>query len=285
VLALLLACTGEKFSPDSGCADGDCGGPSNGGSSQVGFGGKVGSGGKVASGGKFVGGSTSIGGSPGGAPPGSGGNAGSASGGSGGGSTAGGGGTPGVSGSGGGNDPAGFPATEVLDSFNRAGPALGLSWIGKSDEYSIKEQTLWCEYCIDATFWSAVFGPDQEVFAKLVHFDADAGEINLVLKAQSSTGCDMIEVLFAPNESTVRVAYCTEGTWTDLEVTPVTIKPGDRLGGRAHADGSVGIYVNDELVTTVDASGYPFEMGRLGVNGISGDNGNQWDDFGGGEWR
>jgi hypothetical protein len=284
-LATLFACSGEKFTQDRGCADGDCGGPSDGGTTQVGYGGKAGGGGKVATGGKFVGGAANIGGARGGTPPVSGGSAGTDSGGtgSGGGSTAGGGGTPSVSGAGGGDTP-GFPATEVLDNFDRVGPALGLSWIG-TDSYSIKEQTLWCELCYSAALWSAVFGAEQEVFAKLVHFDASAAEINLVLKAQSSPDCDLIEVLYAPVNSTVRIAYCTEGMWTDLEVTPVTVKPGDRLGGRALANGLIEIYVNQQLLTTVDASGFPFETGRLGVNGVSGANGSQWDDFGGGDWR
>jgi hypothetical protein len=282
--ALLFACSGEKFGPDSGCADGDCGGPSDGGTSQVGFGGKVGSGGKVGAGGKFVGGAANIGGAPGGAPPGSAGNAGTDSSGSGG-SAVGSAGMPGTSGTGGSGDPPDFPATDVLDDFNRPGPALGLSWIGGTDAYSIKEQALWCELCTSAALWSAVFGPEQEVFAKLVHFDADAAEINLILRAQSSPDCDLIEVLYAPVNSTVRIAYCSDDMWTDLEVTPVTVKPGDRLGGRARANGFIEIYVNQQLITTVDASGFPFETGRLGVDGISGVNGNQWDDFGGGEWR
>ena len=83
----------------------------------------------------------------------------------------------------------------------------------------------------------------------------------------------------------VRIAYCTAGTWTDLEVTPLSLEPGDRLGGRAHENGLIGIYVNDQLLTTVDASGFPHEGGRIGVNGISGNNGNLWDDFGGGDFR
>jgi hypothetical protein len=287
-LGLLLACSGEKFNPDSDCADGDCGAASNdGGTSQVGSGGKAGSGGKLASGGKFVGGASNVGGSSGGGPTTSGGSAGTDSGGtgSGGGSTAGGGGTPGVSGAGGAIQTPGFPTTEVLDDFNRAGPALGLSWIGGTDDYAIKEQTLWCGLCYSAALWSEVFGPEQEVFAKLVHFEAGAAEINLVLKAQSSPDCDLIEVLYAPVNSTVRIAYCTEGMWSDLEATPVTLELGDRLGGRARADGLIEIYVNERLITTVDASAFPFESGRLGVNGVSGNTGSQWDDFGGGDWR
>jgi hypothetical protein len=181
--------------------------------------------------------------------------------------------------------PPAFPATDVLDRFSREGPELGISWIGAADDYSIKEQTLWCEFCSAATFWSTPFEAEQEVHATLKAFDAGAGEINLVLKAQNDPSCELIEVLFSPGSAHARISYCTEGMWTELGVTPVIAKPGDRLGGRALSNGFVEIYLNDQLVTTVDASGFPYELGRIGVNGVSGDNGLRWDDFGGGEWR
>jgi hypothetical protein len=241
---------------------------------KVGAGGKVGSGGTVGSGGKADGGAPNGGSSGSGGLPGVAGLGGTAgSSGSGGG------------GSGGGNDPDTFPVTDVLDNFNRPGPAPGISWIGGADDYSIKEQALWCQNCFSAVLWSTPFGANQEVFAKLTHFDAGASEINLVLKAQSSASCELIEVLYSPAGGGVRISYCLEGMWTDLEVTPLTLEPGDRFGARAHERGLIDIYVNDQPLTIVDASGFPYEQGRIGVNGISGPNGNVWDDFGGGDWR
>ena len=272
---LLVACSGGAFSGGSSCADGDCDPGGASGSGTLPMGGKVGSGGSS--------GKANSGASSGGTPA-SGGVAGAAGlGGSVAGSSGSGGG--GSGGTGGGNDPDTFPATEVLDDFNRMGPALGIAWIGGADEYSIEEQALWCEYCTAAVLWSTPFSANQEVFAKLVHFDGDASEINLVLKAQSSPACDLIEVLYSPADGAARIAYCAEGMWTDLEATPVALEPGDRFGGRAHENGLIDIFVNDQLLTRVDASGFPFQVGRLGVNGVSGPNGNLWDDFGGGDWR
>lgn len=190
-------------------------------------------------------------------------------------------GLPGVSG-GGPGEPPDFPATGVLDDFNREGPELGDKWTGL--EYSLVEKTLWCELCAAPALWTGDFGPQQEVHATLKEFDGDAGEINLVLKAQGEGGCDLIEVLYSPAQQTTRIAYCVTGDWTDLEVTPLELNPGDRFGGRALANGWVEIYVNDQLFTTVDASDFPFEGGHIGVNGISGDSGLSWDDFGGGNW-
>jgi len=181
--------------------------------------------------------------------------------------------------------PPSFPATVVLDAFNRDGLGLGTSWIGATDDYSLEEQALWCELCSSAALWSTPFEAEQEVHATLKSFDADAGEINLVLKAQGDAGCELIEVLFSPASAHAAIAYCTGGAWTDLGGTPVVIEPGDRVGGRSLSNGFVEIYVNDQLLTTVDASSFPYSVGRIGVDGVSGDNGLSWDDFGGGEWR
>lgn len=181
--------------------------------------------------------------------------------------------------------PPSFPVTGVLDDFNRDGLGLGSAWIGAADDYSLKEQALWCELCSAAALWSVPFEAEQEVHATFKSFNPDAGEINLVLKAQGDAGCELIEVLFSPAAAHAAIAYCTEGAWTDLGVTPVVVKPGDRVGGRSLSNGFVEIYLNDELVTTVDASGFPHRVGRIGVDGVSGDDGLSWDDFGGGDWR
>jgi hypothetical protein len=109
-------------------------------------------------------------------------------------------------------------------------------------------------------------------------------EINLVLKAQLGSECELIEVLYAPEEKTARVAYCTGGKWSDSDKVSLELHPGDEFGGRAHADGTVELFVNGESLVKVDASGYPHQSGHIGVNGLSGPSGNAWDDFGGGEW-
>lgn len=178
-----------------------------------------------------------------------------------------------------------FPATGVLDDFNRDNLGLGASWVGEADNYSLEDQALWCEVCASAALWSTPFDGEQEVHATLKSFDADAGEINLVLKAQDEAGCELLEVLFSPARAEATVAFCTGGVWTDNGTTPLVIKPGDRVGGRSLSNGFVEIYLNGQLVTTVDASDFPYSSGRIGVDGVSGSDGLTWDDFGGGEWR
>jgi hypothetical protein len=179
----------------------------------------------------------------------------------------------------------GFPRTPVLDSFNRNGAELGADWLGATEEFALKQQAAWCETCARAVTWSKPFGGEQEVFATLAGFDDGASEINLVLKAQGATDCDMIEVIYSPASLSLRIAYCNDRAWTDLEPLSVLFEPGDRLGARAHADGAVELFKNGKSLTRVDVSAFPFELGRIGLNGVSGDNGLSWDDFGGGNWR
>ncbi len=178
-----------------------------------------------------------------------------------------------------------FPATKVLDDFNRLGLGLGANWSGAVEHYSFSQQQLWCALCGEPALWSEELGPEQEVFATYARFDADAMEMNLVLKAQDATDCELIEVLYAPEEHTARIAHCASGKWTDSDKVSLTLKPGDQFGGRAHADGTVELFVNGKSLARFDASTYPHEGGRIGVNGLSGPSGNAWDDFGGGDWR
>jgi hypothetical protein len=195
-------------------------------------------------------------------------------------------GVPGISGSGGSTGEAPrFPATGLLDDFDREGPGLGGSWVGAANDYSIVEQALWCQYCGGATLWDEVFGSEQEVYATLRAFDTNAGEMNLVLRAQEHVHCELIEVLYSPVEETVRVAYCSESVWTDLPEKELALEPGARFGGRALANGQLEIYVDQQLFATYDVSGFPYSSGKIGANGVSGGTGLSWDEFGGGNWQ
>lgn len=275
LIVLGLGCSGRAFkSGDAPCQGDGCGAESGAGNASSGAGGK--SSGGAGSAGAGEGGSTSAGGGLGpvaGAGPlgGSGGTLGSA-------------GALGVSGGGNGNS-ASFPATPVLDDFDREGPEPGLSWLGAADAFSIVEKALWCGSCGAAALWEKSFGPEQEVHATLRAFDNDASEINLVLKGQNDPNCELVEVLYSPASNTVRIAYCTDQGWTDLPEQKLTLEAGDRFGGRALADGQIEVYVNEQLVATFDASGFPHASGRIGVNGVSAESGLSWDDFGGGDWR
>jgi hypothetical protein len=277
LLSAALSCSGAAFTSDV-CDDG-CGGAAGS------FAGAAGRG----DGGEAVGGNPGAGSAAGdaaeagetGAPRGGGSSGGGVL-------NLGGGGALGVAGGGlpiGGGPSKPFPATKLLDDFNREGAALGTGWIGGADNYALKDQRLWCEVCNQSALWAGPFAGDQEVFATFAGFDADAREMNLVLRAQESSTCEQIEVLYSPEALDLRVAYCVDDTWTDLESVELLLEAGQQVGGRIHADGKLELFVDGELLATVDASGYPHKIGRVGVSGLPGDSGLFWDDFGGGKWR
>ena len=180
-----------------------------------------------------------------------------------------------------------FPSTRLLDDFSRDVPELGDSWIGATEAYQVREQTLHCPtgYCTGA-FWYLAFGVAQEVFATLVSFSEYSPEVNLVVKAQGNVNCDLIEVLYAPSREQVFIEACWDNLWTSLGVVAVRFEPGDQLGGRVRSDGFIEIFRNGELLHAVDANDYPYidSDGYIGVNGIVGvgEAANVYDDFGGG---
>lgn len=265
----VMACSGGEFRPqdDAPCTAAACAGSSSG-TSSVSNGGASGAVASAGTGGASAAGSSGMGVTEGGGPA-----AGSGSG------------AAGEEAAGGETGAEEFPATDVLDDFDRVGPEPGAAWTGAVENYSLVEAQLWCEECAGAALWSVPFGEDQEVYATLSTFDAVAPEVNLVLKAQGSSSCELIEILYSPLELQVRVDYCVDGVWTQLEPASLLLKPGDRLGGRAHADGTVEIFANGELVSATDVSAFPYGVGRIGVNGLAGEAGLYWDDFGGGEWQ
>jgi hypothetical protein len=177
-----------------------------------------------------------------------------------------------------------FPASDVLDDFNRADAGLANGWTGGTDNYAVHGEQLSCAACSVSVLWSAPFEAEQEVFATFAGFDADAQEMNLVLRAQDSS-CEQIEVLYSPAAGHVRIAYCVDWAWTDLEPIELLLEPGQQLGGRIDADGTVQLFVDGQQIGSVDVSAYPHQVGRIGVSGIAGDLGLSWDDFGGGNWK
>jgi len=261
-LALPLAggCSGREFI-DGTCGEKPCERPSSGGT--AGLGGSDVAGGAAS--GSAVGGGGGAAGTGGGAGSGEDGGAGA----------------EGGSGSG----AADFPSTALLDDFNRSDGAPGLTWLGAGESYAVAAQQLSCSACVGAALWSLPFGENQEVFGKLAAFDGAANEINLLLKAQGSSTCEYIEVIYSPRDLHVRVDYCVEGKWTELEPTALLLQPGDQLGARAHADGTVQVFANGALVTERDVSAFPHAFGRIGVNGVAGQSPLRWDDFGGGNWK
>jgi hypothetical protein len=177
-----------------------------------------------------------------------------------------------------------FPKTALLDDFDREDGAPGQSWIGALDRFEIDEQTLVDKGSSGAPLvWKEAFGADQEVFATLHDFDAEQAEINLLMKVQDPfSGCDLMEVLYEPAQGEVEVQFCHGNVWIYAGTAGFALRPGDVLGARSYSDGTTKVYVNGEVVLTVDASTFQYHAvgGQIGVNSL-GDS--YYDDFGGGD--
>ena len=188
-----------------------------------------------------------------------------------------------------------FPATCVLDDFNRPDGDPGLKWlIQNNGDYTIHDQRLVTPLPMlpgdvlhpGSALWSDVLGPTQEVFITLAQFTPADYELELLLKAQSTPmECGAIQVSY--HQGTLDVSYCEiNGTFIAMPPGPasVTLQPGDQLGARATVDGKLEAYRNGQPIGTWDStafSGYA-SGGRVGIemDGLPDQVG--LDDFGGG---
>jgi hypothetical protein len=180
-----------------------------------------------------------------------------------------------------------FPATGVLDDFNRANGELGANWGGgTSGYYQIANQQLDVMNS-EAIYWSAAsFGANQEVYVTLSAIDAAADEIDLLLKQQGASWQDgVLEVWYHPASSKAQVwTYLNGQGWVQRgSDISVTFAPGDQFGARAKVNGMVEVYKNGTLVGTADATGWtPYASGgSIGLWMINASN-TTMDNFGGG---
>ncbi len=183
-----------------------------------------------------------------------------------------------------------FPATPILDMFNRADGPVGANWTGATSTFAIQSNTLQTTLSSGSTdrmVWGTSFGPDQEVSTTLSAVTATATEIDLILKeADRGDGEDLLEVWYQPQRGTVQVwTVHNWGTWIQHGVDiPVSFQAGDQFGARAKADGTVEVYKNGTLVGSVTvASTWPSVAsgGRVGVWLVDAFT-TAYDDFGGG---
>lgn len=167
--------------------------------------------------------------------------------------------------------PLSFPATSILDTFNRADGFVGNTWIGNAVGYPIVSFTLHNQGGNSSMLlWNAAFEANQEAFMSLPMIDSSAQEIDLILKAQDTSECNLLEVWYQPARGTAQVWTCHNwGTWTQHGTDiPLTLNAGDQFGARALADGTVIIYKNSTAVGSVIIdSSWPYrtDNGRIGI--------------------
>lgn len=181
-----------------------------------------------------------------------------------------------------------FPSTGVLDDFNRPDGAVGGAWVDGTASFAISNQELELVQLTGSMVWSgAVFGPSQEAYVTFSAIDPATQEQNLMLKVQGPSWVDgHIEVRYDPRVPGVYVStYAPVGGWVAWAgPIPVTFQPGDQFGARALADGTVEVYRNGAMLSSVSVAGWPYATfgGSLGMTVTAAYTG-RFDDFGGGD--
>jgi len=180
-----------------------------------------------------------------------------------------------------------FPTTPVLDTFNRANGPIGGAWADQTAGLVIDSNALAQTGGSATTVWSGgAFGPDQEAFVTLSALTAGASEHDLMLKVQGTTwSSGHIEVRYDGTYPRVVVStYSSQQGWQARGILGgLSFQPGDQLGARAYANGTVQVYKNGAAVGTASVAGWPYAAlgGRLGLT-IAGATSSRLDNFGGG---
>ncbi len=180
--------------------------------------------------------------------------------------------------------PVAFPATPILDTFNRANGGLGASWAGNTGAFQIFQNQARTTLGLGGSVrWNpASFGANQEAYFTFTRVSAVSLEQALFLKLNgtvpAAAASSAIEVLYNRVAGTVVVRTKVPGTflWVTRATWPASFAAGDQLGARALQDGSVSAYKNGVSLGTVNVTGganpwpaaYAQGGGRIGVTFI-----------------
>jgi hypothetical protein len=169
-----------------------------------------------------------------------------------------------------------FPATAVLDNFDRANGRVGNDWAGLTGTsfYKIAANQLDVQGG-GPLVWKTSFGASQEAFVRLATIDATSRSQGVLLKVQDSsrTEAGAIAVVYDARARAVRVSTLRlgqNGAWTLYPAQAATFANGDVLGARAKTDGTIEIYQNGMKIATVilnaaDGAFFNARSGKIGV--------------------
>jgi hypothetical protein len=180
----------------------------------------------------------------------------------------------------------GFPATAVLDDFNRADGALAIPWAGSLGGLAVRSGALAqiANGSPSAVWNSAAFGPGQEAYVTLAAITTSP-EHDLLLKCQgTSWSAGAIQVRYDSKQKKITVSTCTSTSgWKARGAIAQTLAAGDQFGARAFANGDVEVYRNGAKLGTISVSGwvYAAKGGRVGFSLVNATS-SRLDGFGGG---
>ena len=183
--------------------------------------------------------------------------------------------------------PSGFPASGVLDSFDRVDGPIGPNWSGNVGGYGIASNRLDVGVSEDIYWNVSSAGPDQEAYVTLSVIDPNAGEIGLVLRGQSGNAVapGLVDVVYRPATGQVEVwTYTDTKNWVKAGADiPVSFVNGDQFGARATAGGQIEVYRNGTLLGSRDLTGWDYatSSGYIGLFSLGAQN-VVLDNFGGG---
>lgn len=182
--------------------------------------------------------------------------------------------------------------TALRDDFNRADGSLGGNWAGLTDQNFFKLAGNRVDVQLGgALLWKpTTFGVNQAAFVTLSTLDPISPSQGVLLKVQEGTipNAGAIAVVYDSLARAVRVSTLRLNTpaWAAYPNVPATFANGDKLTGCVQADGTVRVYQNTTLLTTVtlsaaDQNFFNPKGGKIGLWTIAALNA-AFDDFGGG---
>ncbi|MEZ4664066.1 MAG: glycine-rich protein [Caldilineaceae bacterium] len=182
--------------------------------------------------------------------------------------------------------------TALRDDFNRANGSLGSNWAGLTGQsfYKIAGNQVDVQLGGPVVWKPTTFGVNQAAFVTLSTLAPLSPSQGVLLKVQSGAipNAGAIAVVYDSLANAVRVSTLrlNTSTWTSYGNTVATFANGDRLLGCVQADGTVRVYQNNSLLTTVtlnaaDQQFFNAKGGKIGMWTVAAPNA-FFDDFGGG---
>jgi hypothetical protein len=165
----------------------------------------------------------------------------------------------------------------VLDNFNRANGSLNTTfpgnWLGNTAQtiYRIFNQQAQVRSS-GSVWWVQGFGANQEAFFTFAKIGPLGSEQGVMLKFLGSNpnATNASLVLVAYDATTGSVAIKTRAPsqgWITRATFPATFAPGDQLGGRAQADGTVSAFKNGALIGSTNVATGPLAWPSQYVTG------------------
>ena len=159
----------------------------------------------------------------------------------------------------------------VLDNFNRSGPALGSNWLGSGPTIASNQ----LNGDTDATiYWKESYGENQWASLKIVQMDG-CDEVGISLKAIANTHTNgIVNVRYNACATPNLIIYTYNpnlNNWSPFNGSNVTISAGDVISVLVQSNRMVTVYVNgiqkvSDILHTENAG---FDIARTGQIGLS----------------